>query len=575
MDWIRPEINTQKAHRFAESLGVSPIMAALLQIRGCNEPEAARRFLSASLSDLSDPLSVVGMKQAVERVQQAVNHRQSVFIFGDYDVDGVTSTVLLCDFLRQFGLHAEYAVPYRLTEGYGLSINALERSMGEKRPDLFIAVDCGTSSSTEVDWLRRRGSEVIILDHHTSKEALPADCLLVNPHVHDPETAPYRNLCSVGLVFKFCHAFLKVLRANQNPTAHEIDIREYLDMVALGTVADLVPLHGENRILVKHGLKRLKECRRPGLCALMEASGIDLGHSISPFDIAFRLGPRINASGRLEDAELPIELLRNEDWGACRSMARRINEMNEQRQNIERAIAEKAEEMVQDGLAGEHGLVLYQPEWHAGVVGIVASRLARKFNRPAIVFGQDNEGALKGSGRSIQGIDLVEVLKAAATHLDQWGGHPMAVGLSIQPAVIKRFREDFNSALQQLFPEGVPNKSLRIDLPIRTRSLTTALLQDLDRMAPFGQGNPEPVFAIKVPALTGLSSMGKNHLRCRVALPHESAPVDLVAWNAADHPPPENTPLELAVRFGWNLWRGSRSPRLTLLDWQPLQAKQA
>lgn len=574
MDWIRPDIDTQAAHSFAETLGISPIMAALLQLRGCPEPEEARQFLSASLADLSDPLAVAGMVPVVERVLQAVNQHQSVFIFGDYDVDGVTSTVLLCDFLRQFGLHAAYAVPYRLSEGYGLSVAALERSMGDQCPDLFIAVDCGTSSATEVDWLRRRGSEVIILDHHTSKEALPADCLLVNPHVHDPESAPYRDLCSVGLVFKFCHAFLKVLRAEQNPTAHEIDIREYLDMVALGTVADLVPLHGENRILVKHGLKRLRECRRPGLCALMEASGMELGHSISPFDIAFRLGPRINASGRLDDAELPIELLRNEDWGTCRRMARRINEMNEQRQTIERAIAEKAEEMVEQGLAGEHGLVLYQSDWHAGVVGIVASRLARKFNRPAIVFGQDNEGVLKGSGRSIHGIDLVEVLQAANAHLDQWGGHPMAVGLSIQPTAVDRFREDFNRALHHLFPHGLPSKSLRIDLPIKTRSLTTALLQDLDRMAPFGQGNPEPVFAIKVPGLSGLSSMGKNHLRARVTIPHESDPVDLVAWNAADDPPPENTPLELAVRFGWNLWRGARSPRLTLLDWKPWQPKQ-
>lgn len=570
MEWLRSKINQSEVYSYAEELEISPILAALLIQRGLTDPAVARQFLAARLPDLSDPLKVTGMPAVVERVRKAVADRESVFIFGDYDVDGVTSTVLLQQFLETFGLHPHYAVPYRLSEGYGLSITALERSLAGHKPDLFIAVDCGTSSAREVEWLRRRGSDVIILDHHTSKEALPEDCLLLNPHVYDAEDAPYAHLCSVGLVFKFCHAFLKVLRDAQVPAAHEVDIREYLDLVALGTVADLVPLTGENRILVKHGLKRLRECRRPGLCTLMEACGIDLGQPLSPFDIGFRLGPRINASGRLEDAELPIQLLSSDDWGACRKMARKLNQMNEQRQSIERTIASEAEALVEAGEAGDLGLVLYRSDWHAGVVGIVASRLARQFHRPAIVFGCDHGGGIKGSGRSIHGINLVETLKNSCSQIDQWGGHPMAVGLSLQPEAVPAFRKEFNRALANAYPDGFPDKSLVIDLPVKASSLSTGLLQDLDRLAPFGQGNPEPVFSVKTSGLTGSTSMGSRHFRSRLPIGNGSSPIELIGWNLWENRPPENQPLELAFRFGWNVWRGIRTERLTLLDWKRL-----
>ena len=567
MRWLFPSLDTARVNALAGERGVSPELAALLMQRGFGEPAKTSAFLEAGLKDLGDPLALTGMREAVDRVRNVVNHRGNVVVFGDYDVDGVTSTVLLTEFLRHFGLRPEPAVPYRLSEGYGLTVPALERALGERPPDLFIALDCGTSSAAEVAWLRRKGIPVLIIDHHTSKEALPNDCLLLNPHVHDDPEAPFADLCTVGLVFKFCHAFLKILRAGQVAAAFDLDLKDFLDLVALGTVADLVPLHGENRILVRAGLRRLRDCRRHGLCALMEAADLKLGEDLGTFEIGFRLGPRINASGRLEDAHLPINLLLHDDWAFCRKAARELDEMNRRRQSIERAIAETAEAMVESDFAEDLGLVLYDPSWHAGVVGIVASRLARAFHRPAIVFGRDNEGALKGSGRSIQGVNLVEILQSAKQSLQQWGGHPMAVGLSIEAEAIPAFRDDFNRALAQALVDGLPEKRLSIDLRLSPRALTLGFLEELGRMEPFGQGNPEPVFAVNTDGIGDVRPMGRKHLR--FVLSDAGFPgLEGMAWNGADNPPPPDTPLRLAVRFGWNSWRGQRTPRLTLVDWK-------
>jgi len=436
------------------------------------------------------------------------------------------------------------------------------------KPDLLIAVDCGTSSSTEVAWLREQGISVIILDHHTSKESLPADCILVNPHVHDEETVPWKHLCSVGLVFKFCHAFLKIMREQGDPLAEQTDLRQFLDLVALGTVADLVLLENENRILVKHGLQRLKSCRRPGICALMEVAGITLGEDISPFDIGFKLGPRINASGRLDDASVPIQLLLSEDWNSCHETAQLLDSSNRERQDIERAITLEAEDQVVSLYADDHGVILHSPDWHAGVVGIVASRIARKFNRPALVLGSDSEGLLKGSGRSIDGVDLVNILQECTSHIVQWGGHPMAVGLTTEEGRIAELRQAFNEALKTQFPDGLPEPVLRIDASLDPADLTETLLGELDQLAPYGQGNPEPIFALEGVTLASVSALGQDHIRFNFFRPGGLEVIEGVAWNMAENAPPVGQPLKLAVRFHWHAWRGRRSARLTLLDWR-------
>ncbi|MEX0331064.1 MAG: single-stranded-DNA-specific exonuclease RecJ [Puniceicoccaceae bacterium] len=568
MRWIRPSLNHGQAGHVARQFGISQVVANLLLNRGLAEHEQIEQFLNPRLQSLDDPLKLTNMPEAVARVEQALQRQESVLIFGDYDVDGVTSTVFLTHFLRQFGLNPSFVVPKRLEEGYGLSMDSLQRALSDGKPDLLIAVDCGTSSAEEIAWLRQQGISVLVLDHHTSKEALPEDCLLVNPHVHDGDDVPWKNLCSVGLVFKFCHAFIKVLRDKGDHLAEQTDLRDYLDLVAMGTVADLVLLEGENRILVKHGLTRLRRCRRPGVCALMEVAGIQLGEEISPFDIGFKIGPRINASGRLDDATMPIDLLLNEDWTSCSKSARLLDSFNRDRQDIERAITEVAERQVTEQFADNQGVILHGADWHTGVVGIVASRIARKFNRPALVLGSDGDGLLKGSGRSIEGVDLVEILKGCTEHITQWGGHPMAVGLTAEADKIDALREAFDTALQKQFPEGLPEPVLKIDATMQADELTESLLEELSALAPYGQGNPEPILAVTGVSIGNISPLGTGHIRFNIERGYNMPPVDGVAWGMAENPPPTGMPVDLAVRYHWHTWRGRKSQRVTLLDWR-------
>lgn len=566
MHWLYPSTHRENAASLASALGVSQVVAHLLLRRGYGDPHSAKAFLNPSLGDLADPLLVGGMNGAVDRLEQALQRHESVLIFGDYDVDGVTSTALLAHFLRQFGLNPRFIVPRRLEEGYGLSVESLERAIALETPDLVIAVDCGTASAREVAWLKDRGISIIIIDHHAARDALPADCNLVNPHVLDPEGVPWKDLCSVGLVFKFCHAVVKVLREKGDPLAERMDLRQYLDLVALGTVSDLVRLTGENRILVKSGLKALRACRRPGICALMDVAGLTLGDPLDAADIGFKLGPRINASGRLDDATLPIELLLGEDWHSCRDKAQILDLHNAERQDIERLMTQEAEEQVQRYHHERTGLVVYAPHWHTGVVGIVASRLSRQFHRPALVLGAD-EDACKGSGRSIPGVNLVEVLAESAHLLDRWGGHPMAVGISLQPGQIDAFRDAFNASLQTRFPNGLPEKQLEIDAVLEPGELTPGLLEELEALTPFGQGMAEPVFAISQATLLNAQRMRNGHFKCSIGTHRKGARIEAVAWNVKDTPDPRQ-PANIAAKFHWHTWRGERQPRLTILDWQ-------
>jgi len=568
MRWIESTYDEGFAERISRRFGLSEVTSRLLASRGFVELDEVGDWLKPALSSLADPLLVTGLADAVARVELALKRGESILIFGDYDVDGVTSTAFLVHFLRQFGANPHFFVPRRLEEGYGLSVESLDRAIEVHKPDLLIAVDCGTSSSVEVGWLRQRSIDVLILDHHTSKEALPEDCILVNPHLNDPEDAPWINLCSVGLVFKFCHAFLKVMRRKQDSLAEGIDLRDYLDLVALGTVADLVPLDGENRILVRHGILRLEKCRRPGILALLEVAGLDPGSELSATDIGFRLGPRINASGRIDEANLPIRMLLDEDYAPCREAARLLDSMNRERQEIERAIVKEAEAIVEGLHPDEPGIVVHSGAWHSGVVGIVASRLARAYHKPAIVMGSESDGILKGSGRSIPGVNLVEVLSRCEQHLTQWGGHPMAVGLTTTETNVEAFRRSFYESLKSLHSEGLPVPALSIDVRVQPGQLTKKLLRELSSMGPFGQGNPEPVFGIHGVVIPVVNPLGRNHIRFAVPRPGRLKPLDCVGWNMRDRLPPTGVPVKIATRFGWNVWRGERSPRLTLIDWQ-------
>jgi single-stranded-DNA-specific exonuclease len=569
MQWKQTETDRPAAEKIAAALGISSVCADMLVQRGLCSPEAAEDFLRPRLSHLDDPFALTGLKAAVDRIEEAIEARAPVVIFGDYDVDGITSTVQLVSMLRRFGLEPRYCVPRRMEEGYGLSRRAIDRVFDGEPPELFIALDCGTNACEPIAYLRELGVDVIVVDHHQAKAALPEGVTLINPHVLDAPTAPWRHLCTAGLVFKLLHGLLKSRRAAGDPRVESIQLKDFLDLVALGTVADLVPLHHENRILSWYGLQHLRANGRAGIRALAEISGVDSGQEMSSSDISFKLGPRLNACGRIADAALPIKLLLGKEDQGCREMARELDAYNKERQTIERKITRAAEVQAQRDFADMPGVVLFGGDWHPGVVGIVASRVSRRLHKPCVVLGA--EGALaKGSGRSVSDVNLVELFQCCDHLLDNWGGHPMAAGVALPRKNVEAFTECFCSSLQRLYPEGLPEPSLKLDAWLEADELDEALLSELERLHPFGQGNYEPVFGLRGVRLAEptIPFAGSNQ---RFRLPQSNGrKLSGIAWQLPD-PLPVGAPLDMAVRFAWNCWRGRRTPQLTLVDWKPAE----
>lgn len=570
MVWQHCPPPTQTVAKLQAALGISEVVASLLARIGINEPETAASFLKPRLAGLDDPFKITQMDAAVERILVALRKNEAIGIVGDYDVDGVTSTVLLVAVLRRFGVFPRYVVPLRQGEGYGLSEAALERLLGEAPPSLVIALDCGTNSVAEVASLRARGIDVIIVDHHQSREATPEDCLLVNPHVQDAADAPWLELCTVGLVFKVAHGLVKRLREAGDPTALETKLRDYLDLVALGTIADLVPLRDENRILTRFGLARLQRSPRPGIRALLDVAGLPPEQELTTPDVSFRLGPRINACGRMADAAVPVELLLAEDYGHCLKAAQELDAANRERQTIERAIFEEALQQAQ-ALPGEPaGVVVYGPEWHPGVVGIVAGRLAREFRRPAIVLGEE-DGVAKGSGRSLDGICLQEILSDCDDLLGEWGGHSMAVGVSLDAKAVEPFRLAFAAAVERFLGErALPEPSLEIAAWVESRDLGPELLKELSQLHPFGQANPSPILGSRSVLLADAPQVfgaQKNHLRFRLRGAGGQR-ISAIYWQGAADMPPANRPIDLAFKLMWNYWQGIRSPRAEVVAWR-------
>ncbi len=569
MLWTSIEIDEQKASALAERLSLSEVVARLLVQRGIATTEAAEEFLRPRLAQLDNPFAMVNLEAAVERIEQAIEAKESVVVFGDYDVDGVTSTVQLVSMLRTMDLEPRFSVPRRMDEGYGLSRDAIDRVFDGDIPQLFIALDCGTNAHEPIAYLRELEVDVIIIDHHQTKTQAPEDCIFVNPHVNDSEDAPWRDLCTAGLVFKLLHGLLKHRREADDPRVEGIQLKDYLDLVAMGTVADLVPLHGENRILSWFGLRHLRANGRVGVRALAEIAGIDSGQEMASSDISFKIAPRINASGRLADASLPINLLLQDDYAACHKIALELDEMNKERQSIERGIAKKAEDRAAAEFADEPGIVLFGDDWHPGVVGIVASRVSRHFHKPCVILGSEGDEA-KGSGRSVSSVNLVEVFQRCAHLLGHWGGHPMAAGVSLKASDVPEFKQCYLESLKILYPDGLPEPSLEISAWLELADLGESLLEELDRLHPFGQGNAEPVFGLRGVVLEEMPhAFGEGNFRFRMPVkPGVRRGVAGIAWRLGAPPEPGQM-IDMAVRFSWNYWRDSRYPQVTLVDWKP------
>src|SRR5437764_2398766 len=408
----------------------SDCITRLLQRREFTCADEVRAFLNPRLSTLADPFLLPGMQDAVERIFYAIDQRQRIVLFGDYDVDGVTSLALLSEILRAYGSEAALFLPLRIEEGYGLSAEGVARCLRQHNPQLLIAIDCGTSSCVEIASLRKTGVDVIVLDHHEPKTELP-DCLLVNPKTTN---SGFDYLCSVGLTFKLCHALLKRRRI-------DFDLKTALDLVALGTVADIVPLHGDNRVFVRSGSTMIERSRRPGIAKLMEIAGVK--QAVMPDDIGFRLGPRLNAAGRLATAEKALRLLITDSPIEAGELARELDAQNRERQEVEKQILQQAEEELVKNFdaSRDAGIVLGARGWHPGVLGIVASRISKKYYRPTIIVGFDQSGAGKGSGRSIEGCSMVRALGECSGTLEKFGGHEMAAGVSLREENLPKFRQ--------------------------------------------------------------------------------------------------------------------------------------
>lgn len=571
MKWISTQACPEKTSLLIEALRIEPLLASLLLRQGKESPEDAEAFLDPRLAHLDDPFNVSYLKSGAERIVQAIQQGQQVCVMGDYDVDGVTGTTLLVSVLQHFGLSPRYLIPRRMEEGYGLNMDVLERLLSNDPIDLLVVVDSGTNAIEPVAALRKKNIDVMILDHHRSKDGLPQDCILINPHVHDSEDKPWKHLCSVGLVFKLVHGILKLLREQNNTKANDFPIKSCLDLVAMGTIADLMPLTGENRIFAKHGLEQLSQTALPGIQALFEASGMVIGQEVNPGDVSFKLGPRINASGRLADAALPVEMFLSKNFAHCLKAARSLDKMNKERQAIEQQITEEARSMIEAEQKNAKGFVVYSEEWHTGVVGIVSGKLSRDYNRPCIVLGREfangEEDLIKGSGRSIKGINLVEALSLCDHLLEGWGGHPMAVGVSLKEDNFTAFREAFSKILEDKLPHGLPEKTLEIAHWVSLKEINEKLMTSLDRLRPFGEGNPEPIFGVKAVMLQG-TPLVINDKHYRFTLASKKGYIKGIAWNKAHNLPPDGKLIDIAFRLQWNEWNGKRNLQLLLMDWR-------
>jgi single-stranded-DNA-specific exonuclease len=464
----------------------SACIAQLLMRKGFAHAEEVEAFLRPRLTSLSDPFLLPNMQAAVERVLDALHRDERVVLFGDYDVDGVTSIALLAEILRAYGSTPELFLPLRMEEGYGLSRESVERCLEQHHPQLLIAVDCGTSSVSEIADLTRRGVDVIVLDHHEPKSPLPQCAAIVNPKI-DPES-PFHYLCSVGIVFKLCHALMKT-----RPLL-DFNLKSKLDLVALGTVADIVPLREENRVLVQRGAMEIERTSHIGLRKLMQVAGVR--SPILAADIGYRIGPRLNAAGRLSTAEKSLRLLLTQDESEAAALATELDQHNRERQQVEQQIFAAATEMIdkQFDATRDAAIVAGGRGWHPGVLGIVASRIVRRYHRPAIVIGFDDQGAGKGSGRSIEGLNLVEALTCCANTLDKYGGHKMAAGLALRQENFHRFAEAFRSTARERLSEEALQSCLRLDYELAFTEIDVEFLRWHEMLQPFGNGNPQPLF---------------------------------------------------------------------------------
>ena len=562
--WIVREPDTVRAAALANALGVSPIVAGLLVARGYHDSGAAEAFLNPALNQLHDPFLMRGMTEAVNRLLHAIDNHEPVLIYGDYDVDGTTGTAVLLRALRMLGGTAGYHVPHRFTEGYGIQQAGLEKAFNEGYK-LVVSVDCGIRAHEPLHWARDNGLDIIVTDHHLpdADEGSPAALAVLNPNQHGCDY-PDKNLAGVGVAFKLVHALFR-------ERGREAQVPGFLKMVAIGTVADVAKLVGENRAIVSLGLSDLPRAVNPGLRALIEIAGCGEDGEMTAYDLGFRIGPRINAAGRMDAASAVVELFNAKDKEEARRLAEHLDTRNRERMEAQREIFNRAVEEFEGGAdrdAQTHVAVIAGDGWHRGVIGLAASKIAERLNRPCVVISLEGDIG-HGSARSIEAYHLFDGLTACRDLLDKFGGHSHAAGLAIQRGRIAEFRRRLNEHAASRLTETDLTPMLRIDAEVAPAALRFQLLQDLHALEPFGAGNPRPVFVTRgFRVLSEPQRIKEQHLKLRVG-GDDNSPIEAIWWRGieeVEQTPAPNQRIDLAYELEANRWNGDIRLQLNVKD---------
>ena len=561
--WQLPNAEARElASRLASELGTSKAFAAVLVSHGVSNAPDAEAFLRPSTSMLADPSLLPDIEPAVDRLRDAVERNEKVFVCGDYDVDGITSIVLVKRCLESAGLDVAFYIPNRLTEGYGLSEVGV-RAAREYGARLIITVDSGITGHEEIELASELGIDVIVTDHHEPQETLPPAVAVVDPKRRD-SVYPFKHLAGVGVAHKVMSAFAR----DDRNVAYAVN--ETLDLVAVGTVADIVPLIGENRILTSLGLEQLRRTENPGLRALMDVAGVE-SVTARAAHIGFALGPRLNAAGRLGDASIGVELLTTTSEDKAAAIAKTLDAENRKRRELECRVLDDAVRMIEESRIHEtrRSIVLWSDEWHPGVIGIVASRLAKQHNRPTILF-SIADGFCKGSGRSIPGFDLHAALVTCRDFLESFGGHRHAAGVSLAADRLPEFSACLESTVSETLSEEDLIPVIEIDAMVELEDCTFDLVNEMKTMRPFGAGNPEPVFGTRRLKVISARNVGKGHLKLTVA--QGGRTMDAIGFgmaDALDDVRASGGMVALAYVLEENTWRGGTNLQLRLKDIQP------
>ena len=548
----------------ATKVGISKLLASLLIHRNISSPDSAKSFLSPRLGALRDPFLLKDMDRAVELIASFIAEKKRITIYGDYDADGLTATALLVNFFSRLDTPISFYIPHRLEEGYSLNEEAI-RKIAADNPGLIITVDCGINSLPEIALAKRHGMEVIVTDHHQLPPEFEPICPTINP-LRPDSSFPFRELSGVGLAFYLAIAIRSHLREGGFfESRGEPDLKDYLDLVALGTVADIVPLIEENRILVKSGLKMLIDSRRSGIQALSKLCGIKKDQIMTTDDIAFRLAPRLNAMGRLGSATRAVHLLTTDNETEASLIATQMDALNAQRQAIESRIISESKQGIEKmgDLGGRRTIVLFDPRWHRGVVGIVASKIVEEYCRPTLILNLEGD-LLKGSGRSIDGFDLYQALSDLSGLLKQFGGHDHAAGVTLESQKIGEFCDRFEEIASKRIDLKDMTPRIEVDARVGLESINPQILKEIELLLPFGHKNPQPIFWAGPSKVISSRVVGKDHLKLKIR--EKGITLDCIAFGKGEFHPLEGKSVDILFHVGTNTWQGVESIQLVIVD---------